>query len=168
MTRVLIAVDGSDESVEVARTARRLFGDASDFLAVNCAPFGVAVPFGAVYPMPAVALGMSPVQMGAVDGRGSAEAAEEAAEVADHTATDAGISDVEAVGEVGDPVEAILRAASEHSADVIVVGSCGRGWFSRLLEPSVAEAVRRRAPIPVLFVKADDPHGDDTGDAAKA
>jgi nucleotide-binding universal stress UspA family protein len=54
----------------------------------------------------------------------------------------------------GDPAREILRAAAETSADLIVMGTHGRGGLSRLLMGRVAEAVMRKAECPVLTVKA--------------
>ncbi|MDR7484067.1 MAG: universal stress protein [Armatimonadota bacterium] len=51
----------------------------------------------------------------------------------------------------GDPAEAILEQASA-GADLIVVGTHGRTGLPRLLMGSVAEAVVRRAPCPVVVV----------------
>ncbi|HWG42712.1 MAG TPA: universal stress protein [Gemmataceae bacterium] len=53
----------------------------------------------------------------------------------------------------GDPVDMILRAAKETHSDVIVMGTHGRGALARLLLGSVAEAVLRKAPCPVLTAK---------------
>ncbi len=53
----------------------------------------------------------------------------------------------------GDPVDMILRAAKETNSDVIVMGTHGRTALARLLMGSVAEAVLRKAPCPVLTVK---------------
>jgi nucleotide-binding universal stress UspA family protein len=53
----------------------------------------------------------------------------------------------------GDPVDMILRAAEETECDVIVMGTHGRTGLGRLLMGSVAEAVIRKAPCPVLSVK---------------
>jgi nucleotide-binding universal stress UspA family protein len=56
---------------------------------------------------------------------------------------------------VGGPeVEVIRAVAAEEKADLIVMGTHGRGGLSRLLMGSVAEAVLRDAPCPVLTVKA--------------
>ena len=49
---------------------------------------------------------------------------------------------------------AILQAASEWGADLIVIGSHGRDGLTRALLGSVAEGVMRQAPCPVLVVKA--------------
>lgn len=53
----------------------------------------------------------------------------------------------------GDPVDMILRAAEEIVCDVIVMCTHGRTGLGRLLMGSVAEAVIRNAPCPVLSVK---------------
>ena len=54
---------------------------------------------------------------------------------------------------VGDPVTDILAMAEGKKADLIVMASHGRTGLSRLLIGSIAEAVMRRAPCPVLIVK---------------
>jgi nucleotide-binding universal stress UspA family protein len=54
----------------------------------------------------------------------------------------------------GDPATEIVKAAREWPADVIVLGSHGRAGVSRVLLGSVAEAVTRHAPCPVLVVRA--------------
>jgi nucleotide-binding universal stress UspA family protein len=53
-----------------------------------------------------------------------------------------------------DPVEAILRTAAARACDLIVMGSHGRGGLKRWLMGSIAEQVVRKAPCPVLVVKA--------------
>jgi nucleotide-binding universal stress UspA family protein len=54
----------------------------------------------------------------------------------------------------GKPGEEIVRAAREWQADLVVIGSHGRGGLERMLMGSVAEAVLRQAPCPVLIVRA--------------
>jgi nucleotide-binding universal stress UspA family protein len=53
----------------------------------------------------------------------------------------------------GDPATAIIQAARQFAADLIVMGMHGRTGLSRLLMGSVAEQVVRRAPCPVLTTK---------------
>jgi nucleotide-binding universal stress UspA family protein len=53
----------------------------------------------------------------------------------------------------GDPAAGILEKARELPCDLIVMGTHGRTGVGRLLMGSVAEAVLRRAPCPVLTVK---------------
>jgi nucleotide-binding universal stress UspA family protein len=47
----------------------------------------------------------------------------------------------------------IIAYAKEHKADVIVMGTHGRGALAHLLMGSVAERVVRTAPCPVLTVR---------------
>jgi len=53
----------------------------------------------------------------------------------------------------GDPADAIIRLAESENIDLIVMGTHGRRGLRRLLMGSVAEAVVRAAPCPVLTVK---------------
>lgn len=50
--------------------------------------------------------------------------------------------------------EAIARAAKDEAADLVVVGTHGRGGVARLLLGSVAARVVSSAPCPVLTVPA--------------
>lgn len=58
---------------------------------------------------------------------------------------------------VGPAAAAIVAAAHELNADLIVMGTHGRTGLGRLLIGSVAEAVLRKADCPVLTVKAHTP-----------
>ncbi len=53
---------------------------------------------------------------------------------------------------VGIPVEEILSFADEQNADLIILGTHGRGPIGHLFIGSVAERVVRRAKCPVLTV----------------
>jgi nucleotide-binding universal stress UspA family protein len=55
----------------------------------------------------------------------------------------------------GATVEAILAQAREHAADLIVMGTHGRGLVYQFLLASVSEGVRRGATCPVLLVPVD-------------
>jgi nucleotide-binding universal stress UspA family protein len=54
----------------------------------------------------------------------------------------------------GPVAQAILDAAERYGADLIVMGTHGRTGLQRVLLGSVAEAVLRRAPVPVVVVPA--------------
>lgn len=56
---------------------------------------------------------------------------------------------------VGKSGNEIVKAAKEWPADLIVIGSHGRGGVERLLLGSVAEMVTRHAACPVLVVRAE-------------
>jgi len=55
---------------------------------------------------------------------------------------------------VGDPTNEILHYVKDNQINIAVVGTHGRSGMSRLLTGSVAEALLRRAPCPVLTVKS--------------
>ncbi len=151
MTKVLIAVDDSESSVRAAKAAHRLFGDGAEYTVVSVAPtlplywgdsmmtWGVAYPLA--MPQPAYQDSW-PLAMSQV---------EEAAQIAHDVADEADVPVAHAVGETGDAAHAILAAAHAYEADVIVVGSHDRGWFSTLLDPSTAKAVLRESDVPVLI-----------------
>jgi len=58
--------------------------------------------------------------------------------------------------QVGRPADEIVKAAAEWSADLLVIGSHGRGGMQRALLGSVAETVMRHAPCPLVVVRATD------------
>jgi nucleotide-binding universal stress UspA family protein len=53
----------------------------------------------------------------------------------------------------GDPAFEIVRAQEKFDADLIVMGTHGRGGLARLIMGSVAENVTRKAKCPVLTVR---------------
>jgi len=56
-------------------------------------------------------------------------------------------------GDMGQPVDLIVRAAEEERADLIVLGSRGMGGFTRLMLGSVSDGVLHHAHCPVMIVK---------------
>ena len=84
-------------------------------------------------------------------------AAEEAGEVLRRHAWYARVDGAEVAGEhlrAGKPAEQITALAGELDADLVVIGSRGAGWLTRLVTGSVSEGVVRGAPCPVLVVRA--------------
>ena len=55
----------------------------------------------------------------------------------------------------GEPGESILEAAGAEQADMIILGSHGRGPLGRLLLGSVSQHVVRLAAVPVVVVRHD-------------
>lgn len=53
----------------------------------------------------------------------------------------------------GEVVTALLEAASEHHAELVIIGTHGRHGLDRLLSGSVAESVVRRASCSVLVAR---------------
>ncbi len=75
--------------------------------------------------------------------------------------------------QVGSPHREIVRYATEHQVDLIVLGTHGRGPLGHMLLGSVAERVVRTAPCPVLTVRhpqrefVAEPHPEPALDAAQ-
>jgi universal stress protein A len=66
----------------------------------------------------------------------------------------------------GDPSTAIPQLAADEGVELIVMGTHGRTGLLRLLMGSVAEAVVRRAPCPVLVYKTTRARPAEAGPAA--
>ena len=60
---------------------------------------------------------------------------------------------VRTVARNGSPSAEIVELASEEHADLVIMGTHGRGGMSRVLLGSVADRVIRTAPCPVLTVR---------------
>lgn len=71
-----------------------------------------------------------------------------------HLLTDAEASELrpECAMRLGAPADEIVKYATEHEIDLIVLGTHGRKGVARLVLGSVAENVVRHAPCPVLTV----------------
>lgn len=163
MTHVLIAVDDTDTSIRAASTAHRLFGDDATYTVINVAPNAslmwgeTRLETGAVQPvvpMPGLMAGMPlGVPVATAPDEVVSERVDDAERQAVHVAEEAGIVGAHPVGDVGDASEAILSAAHDFDADVIVLGTHDRGWFSRLINGSVSSDVLRQADVPVLVAR---------------
>jgi len=128
----------------------RLLGRDAEYLAINVAPAVTSIAWAAVGPYPFVA---EPSPSGlAYDEAENRRMTQRAEVVADRVAGQAGVPNPVAVGDVGDPVESIRRAAQEHHVDLIVLGAEHRGFWGRLVDGSVPNDVVRRAEVPVLLV----------------
>jgi len=170
MTRVLIAVDETEQSVVAAQTAYKLFGDGADYAVINVAkdrpvlwgddPLGAGFAYPLVIP-PVGAGGMAATMPLAVRDTSPETARADgvptpvdiASQQAEQVVAEAGVHDATPIGDTGDAAEAIITAARDNGADVIVVGSHEHGWLDRLFTSSVGEKVVRKADTPVLVVR---------------
>lgn len=69
---------------------------------------------------------------------------------------DAGDVEIERRWLHGSPFVGIIQEAKKRNADLIVIGTHGRGFLAHILLGSVAERVVREAPCPVLTVRPED------------
>lgn len=81
------------------------------------------------------------------------DALEDLGESALSSVTDRTSRAVTTVVRKGDPASEITAYARENDADVVALGTRGRHGENRLLLGSVAEAVVRTCPVPVLTVR---------------
>jgi nucleotide-binding universal stress UspA family protein len=141
---ILFAYDGSDQAKAAIREA-----------AAQLRPSTRALVLTVWQPQPSAALGFAP-------GAGLPSDLEERLEQEAMKEAERGAALARSVGfdatalvESGTPVwSAIVRAADDHDASVIVMGSHGRTGLARALLGSVAAAVSSHGDRPVLIVHA--------------
>jgi nucleotide-binding universal stress UspA family protein len=141
MTRILIAIDGSDPSAEALSFALDRHADA-DLIALSVIdPTEFAQ--GSADMMP----------MATSDWHDRAE--ERVRALLDDAAERAEARGVALETEFvyGAPARAVVEYADENDVDQIVVGSHGREGVSRVLLGSVAERIVRRSAVPVTVVR---------------
>jgi len=83
----------------------------------------------------------------------SVELARKTADEGVSRAAAAGFEEPKPVIVHGKPRDAILEAAEEHGASVIVLGNRGQGAAEAVIFGSVSTAVLHRSPVPVLVVR---------------
>jgi nucleotide-binding universal stress UspA family protein len=103
-----------------------------------------------VAPIPVVAYGEMVTVLAESSERDRGRAALDRVQAPEGVVMETRLEEGEAAGE-------ILRVVKEIAAGLIVMGTHGRTGLGRLLMGSVAEEVLRRAPCPVLTVKAPFP-----------
>ncbi len=150
MTHVLIATDGSEQSLKAARYLRSLLDPASleriSVIAV-VRPLA-AVPFASDFGEEEHAAQQTGDSTDYSFQRAAQEAVERVARELRHMTPN-----VETIVRGGAPADQIIRAADEIEADLIVIGGRGKGAVSAILLGSVAYQVLHHAPCPVLITR---------------
>jgi nucleotide-binding universal stress UspA family protein len=138
---VLVPTDGSDHAVRAAEHAGYLAG-----------AFDATIHVVAVVDVQAAA---GPFDAGGVD-EAFVDRLEEEADRA-MTATTGAVSEGDKVRTEtvrGDPETAIVEYVTDRGIDLVAMGTHGRRGIDRYVAGSVTESVLRRAPVPVLTVRA--------------
>ena len=152
---VLFATDGTDASNAAGALAARL---ARDWGAKLTVVHACEIP-----PMAYVGVPMfQPEAPEAIR-----HAARERLEVAVATVRET-MPGAEAVLQPGEPCAAILEAAKERGADLVVLGTHGRRGVARAFLGSVAEKVVRLSTVPVLTVPPTPPAAEETSPRANS
>jgi nucleotide-binding universal stress UspA family protein len=142
--KILVPIDYStcsDHAVDVAQSLGRTAGGTVELVNVYPAPTTI-LPDGSALPVEPQAL---------LAAQARADETMTAATRAFHEAAPDVAVDGHAV--LGDVREEILALARSGRFDAIVMGTHGRTGLRRLLMGSVAEAIIRQSPIPVVAVR---------------
>lgn len=136
---ILLAVDGSEHSLNAARSAAQLARS------MNSADLRIAVVYDSIPPL----LGDPDFQVILNARLDDTEkilqsAVKEVGEVPSTVSTET---------IAGDPAEAIIKIAETRKCDLIVMGSRGLGRLAGLVLGSVSQKVVSHAPCPVLIVR---------------
>jgi nucleotide-binding universal stress UspA family protein len=137
--RILVAMDGGAISLQAARTAMELARALNAEIAIVHA-VEPPIEYSGEIGFPAEMLLQA--------------SAQETAEIFDALKRSVDLPDSAShFLHVGHAAEVIASVVGEWRADLVVIGSHGRGGLGRVLLGSVAEAVVRHAPCPVLVTR---------------
>ena len=145
---IVAAVDFSDISREVFETARDM---ARLYHARLHVIHAVEDPFGSLYAVENTGLDLPNVLRQWTD-----TAQKDMATLVEEHPIEPGLLTTAVLS--GSPAQAIVEYAEDQQADLIVIGSHGRGAVSRLLLGSIAERVLHLAGRPVFVVAHRDRH----------
>ena len=147
--RVLVPTDGSQPSLKAARYAAKLAKMAGAKVKIVHV-MQVAVP-GARWPVELDGLNSVTIQV-----EDEEKIKKRGMDVMEKTRvcfTDEGVPVETEFFLSGNVAEIIVETAREEGFDLIVMGNRGLGGLQHLMLGSVAEAVSRRAPCPMLIVR---------------
>lgn len=147
MTKVLVAVDGSDLARRAAEQAVRLLAPACEITVLSVVS-PMVLPSTDVSGLAAVGAGVSPVVFADVTKEARAAAGDEV----QHLVATLGAT-ARARIEEGEPGPTICRIAAQEGSELVVIGSHGSGVVKRAFLGSVSHHVLHHAPCPVLVVR---------------
>ncbi len=140
LTKILLPIEGEEDT-----------NAALQFLALQPFRKAVAIDVFAVWPQPQLAWPVTLGQSKLLETHAIEEAQERMKSVTDKLAQ-MGYAAETKVG-MGDPAFAVLEQTKASQADMIVMGTHGRGGLARFFMGSVSHTVLHQAPCPVLIVR---------------
>ena len=169
---MLVAVDGSDQSIEAAKMAGELAGKCGSRLVVmhvllhrDLANLHRMAEVEHMAKPPEYQLGMTSeitqdvastmreLEQNATPYDVLNKLGQSILRTAEQAARDAGAGSVDLTVKDGDPVEEILQTAKTENADLIVLGTRGIGPIQSMIMGSVSNKVCQAAPCSCLMVK---------------
>lgn len=148
--KILIATDGSEYSRAAIEEGCRMFADG------KTPDVKVVSVFENIFPVAGEPFAISADYYQQLEDDAQAQAEKFAADAAEFI--NENFPEISATTEVkkGSPERGIIEAAQEWQADLIIVGSHGRGFWGRMMIGSVSDAVMHHAPCSVLIVRRKD------------
>jgi nucleotide-binding universal stress UspA family protein len=143
ITRVLVAIDGSDTSLLAAKYAA--------FLATNLGCKVTLLHVVEYPPLPFALAGVSEEESRRFNNR-VVESGRSILRLGQKPLAEAGVA-AEIELREGRPADVICQVAQEGKFDLVIIGNRGRGMVSRVLLGSVSQEVVRAAPCPVLVIR---------------
>ena len=141
--RIVCGVDGSEQARHAASAALRL----ADRLGAQLTLVHVT-PTRSVAPVDRFPFGVDPGAFG----RSPELAFSEAEDAFDSLSSDVAAASLEREVRLGEPAAVLAQVAADCDAELIVVGSRGRGAWRSAVLGSVSSDVARLAPCPVMIV----------------
>ena len=141
--RIVCGVDGSEQARHAASAALRL----AERLGARLTLVHVT-PTRTVVPVDSFPMGVDP----STYPRSSELAFSEAEAAFDSLSSDVAAASVEREVRLGEPAVVLAEVAADFGAELIVVGSRGRGAWRSAVLGSVSSDVARLAPCPVMIV----------------
>jgi nucleotide-binding universal stress UspA family protein len=153
-TRIVVALDGSplaERSLPYVEALAEKFGSTVTLLRATASPAALLAAQAPLATSPGAAVMLDPTP--------TVEAQHDDAlaylRAVEKRLAGRGVATDRALPE-GDPADAVVRHALECEVDLIAMTTHGRGGLGRALMGSVADAVVRRAPCPVLLVRVNE------------
>ena len=142
---IICGVDGSSDSQAALKVAEQFADRLGSNLILSHVAEPAYVPYAAAYPFGGTAGAMAVAE--------EAESEEEDSErLLERVAVAAGLEDAERRVAIGHPAERLAELADDENAELVVVGSRGRGALKSAILGSVSYSLVGIAGCPVLIV----------------